>query len=274
MGYSSAIVFIAYIVFNYLCGTIFTQSSNAYWIVAVILGILSMITMFVGYKYSDISGGAFILFAILLALGYTFNSMNIGKLKNASDTNFENYKTKTLVSTSSFLFFGIFAYTINGYESDCHNRPEFLCNADMILLLLLANISIYQLIIYLREIKAFSKKTKNSSNTSTPELFNILIISLWQLYIYFLSDGFTNGRIAKQIGSGDPANMYEIFSSLSIFIIIGFLYFTIHLSNECESSEKIENIKEVTYNMIGTTITIIIILILYNTGKLDVILDK
>jgi hypothetical protein len=277
MSYSSAIVFIAYIVFNYLCGTIFTQSSNAYWIVAVILGFLSIVIMGIGYKSSNISGGAFALFAILLASGYIFNSMNIGKLKNASDTDFENYKTKTLVSTSSFLFFGLFAYIINRYESDCYSIPEFLCDTDMILLFLLANISIYQLILYLREIKVFSKKTKNASdvsNTSTPELFNILILSLWQLYIYFLSDGFTAGRISKQIGSGNAANMYEIFSSLSIFIIIGFLYFTIHLSNQCESSEKIDNIKEVTYNMIGTTITTIIILILYNTGKLEVSLNK
>ena len=42
MSYSNIIVFLGYIVYNYLSGTIFTPKNNIYWIVAIIMGLVSI----------------------------------------------------------------------------------------------------------------------------------------------------------------------------------------------------------------------------------------
>ena len=60
--------------------------------------------------------------------------------------------------------------------------------------------------------------------------------------------------------------MYEIFSALSIFVIAGFLITNITLTYECDkwkNNKNIDDIKEISYNMVCTTVTTIIILLLF-----------
>ena len=113
--------------------------------------------------------------------------------------------------------------------------------------------------------KIYSINASNTENSDTG-LSIIGLICLWQFYIYFLSDGFTDGRMIssiKQMGSGNPKTMYEIFSGLSIIVITGFIINNIYLSSQCvkwKNDETINNSKEITYNMVCTTISTIIIL--------------
>ena len=106
----------------------------------------------------------------------------------------------------------------------------------------------------------------DSIDKSTYTSFTILILCLWQFYIYFLADGFREGRIIpalKQTGSSDSNSMYEFFSFLSILIIMGYVINNYILSTQCRewyNKNMVNNIREITYNIIGTTITTIIII--------------
>jgi hypothetical protein len=268
MSFSNIIAFIGYIVYNYLSGTIFTPKNNAYWIVGIIMGILSIGLIGYGNYYETMNWKVFGGFFVLLGLGYTFNIWNISKT-NASDTHLENYQTKTNISTTLFLICGLFAYILNYYEGDRCSTPEFLCNTDMIMLFIIANISVYQFVHFFRLDDTKLYTTSKDTDTSKTGIFNIAILCLWQFYIYFLSDGFTDGKLIsniKQYGSGDKKTMYEIFSALSIFVIAGFLITNITLTYECDkwkNNKNIDDIKEISYNMVCTTITTIIILLLF-----------
>ena len=131
------------------------------------------------------------------------------------------------------------------------------------------NISIYQFVHVFRLADNKLLYTDKNTDSSSNGIFNIAILCLWQFYIYFLSDGFTDGKImsnVKQIGSGDKKTMYEIFSALSIFVIGGFLVTNLILTFECDkwkNEKNIDNIKEISYNMICSTVTTIIILLIF-----------
>tara|TARA_B100001094_G_scaffold47375_1_gene42622 strand:- start:5489 stop:6316 length:828 start_codon:yes stop_codon:yes gene_type:complete len=272
MGYLNAIVFLGYIVYNYLTGSILTPKNDAYWITAICMFILSIGLLTYGNydKDNGINWFVLITFIVILFLGYGSNAYNMSKLKNASDTHLEHYQNKTNISTSLFLICGLFAYILNYYEGDRCYTPEFLCNKNMIMMFVLVNISIYQ---FVHTFRLMGNKTlyttDKDTDVSNTGIFNIAILCLWQFYIYFLSDGFTDGKILsnmKQTGSGNKKTMYEIFSALSIFVIAGFLGTNIALTYECDkwkNNKMIDDVKEISYNMVCTTVTTIIILTLF-----------
>ena len=190
------------------------------------------------------------------------NDKNIELIEN-------NYSLKTLASTIAFLFVGIIAWYINRKETgnSCENSYELLCNFNIIILFIISSISIYQLINLLRFEKVLFLDDSDSIDKSTYTSFTILILCLWQFYIYFLADGFREGRmipaLLKQTGSSDSNSMYEFFSFLSILIIIGYVINNYILSTQCRewyNKNMVNNIREITYNIIGTTITTIIII--------------
>jgi hypothetical protein len=259
------IVFLGYIVYNYLAGSLFDKGDKYwYFISAAILFIVSCALLLIknGTKVA-------LLFMLFLAIGYASTAFNMYYLKSASDTTIENYQMKTKISTTLFLMCGLFAYILNYYESnDCYSN-ELLCNKSILMIFLIANISIYQMVHFSRQHikKIYSINASNTENSDTG-LSIIGLICLWQFYIYFLSDGFTDGRMIssiKQMGSGNPKTMYEIFSGLSIIVITGFIINNIYMSSQCvkwKNDETINNSKEITYNMVCTTISTIIILTL------------
>jgi hypothetical protein len=270
MSYSNIIVFLGYIVYNYLSGTIFTPKNNIYWIISIIMGLVSIGLLAYGnYDGNGINWIKLSMFIAILAIGYGSNIYNLSKLKNASDTHLEHYQNKTVISTSLFLLCGLFAYMLNYYEGDRCYTSEFLCNTDIVMIFILANISIYQFVHAFRLTGNKLLYTDKNTDSSSNGIFNIAILCLWQFYIYFLSDGFTDGKImsnVKQIGSGDKKTMYEIFSALSIFVIGGFLVTNLILTFECDkwkNEKNIDNIKEISYNMICSTFTTIIILLIF-----------
>ena len=187
----------------------------------------------------------------------------------------DNYSLKTLTSTIAFIFVGIIAWYINRKETgnSCENSSELLCNFNIILLFIISSISIYQFINWLRLKKVLFLDDSNELDKSSYITFTILILCLWQFYIYFLVDGFRDGRIIptlKQMGSGDSNSMYEVFSFLSIIILIGFGINNYILSTQCRdwySKNMVNHIRELSYNMIGTTITSIIIIMVLS-GRL------
>ena len=180
-----------------------------------------------------------------------------------------------MASTIAFLFVGIIAWYINRKETgnSCENSSELLCNFNIILLFIISSISIYQFTNWLRLKKVLFLDDSNELDKSSYITFTILILCLWQFYIYFLVDGFRDGRIIptlKQMGSGDSNSMYEVFSFLSIIILIGFGINNYILSTQCRdwySKNMVNHIRELSYNMIGTTITSIIIIMVLS-GRL------
>ena len=134
MSYSNIIVFLGYIVYNYLSGTIFTPKNNIYWIVAIIMGSVSLGLLAYGNYDDGMKWKIFIMFIIILGLGYGSNIYNLSKLKNASDTHLEHYQNKTVISATAFLLCGLFAYMLNYYEGDRCYTSEFLCNTDIIMI--------------------------------------------------------------------------------------------------------------------------------------------
>ena len=90
--------------------------------------------------------------------------------------------------------------------------------------------------------------------------------------MYFLAGGFSDSSIMTSIPSKISDNynyksdktMYEFFSFISVFVIIAFIVSTEVLIKNCNTDKKLDSkintIKNITGNMIGTTITSIIII--------------
>ena len=278
MGYLNIVVFLGYIVYNYLSGSVLTPKNPWYFIIAIIMGVLSIALLaYSNYDRSNevMNWKIFIIFLILLGIGYGSNIYGISKLENASQTKIEHYQNRILFSTSFFLFCGLIAYGLNFYESDRCNNSEFLCNTDMMIILLIGYISIYQLVHSFRfsDNKTFFISDEDT-DTSKTGILNISILCLWQFYIYFLLDGFTGGTIKTKIsemhGSGNRQTMYEIFSGLSLIVIVGFLLNNILLTNETKKCKNeninkgyVDDIKEVSYNMIITTFVVMFIILFF-----------
>ena len=65
MSFSNIIAFIGYIVYNYLSGTIFTPKNNTYWIVGIIMGVLSIGLIGYGNYYETMNWKVFFIFSII-----------------------------------------------------------------------------------------------------------------------------------------------------------------------------------------------------------------
>ena len=90
-----------------------------------------------------------------------------------------------------------------------------------------------------------------------------------------MADGFRDSKILYGIkdyitrgGGNNQKSMYELFSFLSVFVIIAFIISNEVLIKNC-TSDKLKNfentknsINSITWNMIGTMITTIIIILI------------
>ena len=281
MGYLEPIVFVIFIVYAILAGSFYKVGNNI-WnnIYPAIAGLITLLSLGYYTFKEDKERGLHILLLLVLIGGYVFICWNMNLINTKKDdknikTIEDNYSLKTLTSTIAFIFVGIIAWYINRKETgnSCENSSELLCNFNIILLFIISSISIYQFTNWLRLKKVLFLDDSNELDKSSYITFTILILCLWQFYIYFLVDGFRDGRIIptlKQMGSGDSNSMYEVFSFLSIIILIGFGINNYILSTQCRdwySKNMVNHIRELSYNMIGTTITSIIIIMVLS-GRL------
>ena len=228
--YLEIILSITFIVYVILAGSLYKVGDDI-WnnIYAVIAGLITLFSLGFYAKENKKERGFYILLLLVIIGGYVFTCWNMNLINTKKDdknikTIEDNYSLKTLASTIAFLFVGIIAWYINRKETgnSCQNSSELLCNFNIILLFIISSISIYQFINWLRLKKVLFLVDSNELDKSSYITFTILILCLWQFYIYFLVDGFRDGRIIptlKQIGSGDSNSMYEVFSFLSIIFL-------------------------------------------------------
>ena len=270
------LIFVGYIVYNYLFGIIFDKRYMLwYWIY-----MCSIALSLVGLIYNDYASNKsrVILFVVFIVIGtalLTFNMFYLGgdKIdKEKIDDVIKDQQSKTNWSTSLFVIAGLIAYVTNTgiIGSGC---KDILCDDINIIIFIIANICVYQLFntLKLTGFGGFKSDTSSESNI----LINVGILTLWQIYMYFLAGGFSDSSIMTNIKSkiSDDYNyksdktMYEFFSFISIFVIVAFMVSNEILIRNCKTDDTnksfitIKNtIKNITWNMIGTTITSMIII--------------
>jgi len=262
--------FIAFIVYNILIGTIYNKN-NGIWIYGGgIISLLILLTiLFFVVKKNEGSYTKLLLFIFFIIFGTIMQTWNMINLQKKSNDDINEHKHKTNWSTGLFVFAGIVAYGLN--YSSCDGSGEILCSANNVMIFIIANISVYGLINLLKNLGTLNKDKYNSDSV----IFHVGILTLWQIYLYFLSDGFRDSKILYGIkdhitrgGGNNQKSMYELFSFLSVFVIIAFIISNEVLIKNC-TSDKLKNfentkssINSITWNMIGTMITTIIIILI------------
>ena len=277
MGWSiiNIIVFIIYILYNIVTAVVIdveTQEKMWYIITSISGIIISIIALIInGNMYKN--WFQIIMYMIFISAGYGLSAGYISTIiEKKDDIAAVNYKSKILFSSIFFTFVGFASFGLNKYLGEsCDYSKELLCDFNTILILITSNLVIYKCInlLKLHGNNWIWKKTDNKSESA--DIGIILFLCLWQFYIYFLIDGFRGGmlrNVSLKTATKDKS-ISEIFSGFSIFIILMLLIFSFITNDKCKEWNKpedinyVNNIKEISYNMImNTIISIIIIFIL------------
>jgi len=265
------IVFMIYLLFNLISISILdiNDKKSVYLVGGIVTLIVSFAILGIYYfNTTDLSYSIPILLSIILIFGYSFTIATIYQNIEKKDEQITaTLKVKVLLSSFIFPLVGMISYFINSMLGDC-NDSELLCNKSIIMILILSNIVIYNSINYLKLYGNNWIWQTNDDEKNTSDIGIIFILSLWQFYIYFLVDGFRGGNIRSIHTNAtnsptDNKTITEMFSGLSIIIIITLLINTFVSNSQCEKWKNtlhINNFKEISYNMIVNTLFSIIII--------------
>jgi len=265
------LTFLAFIVYNILSGTLFNKDDQMWYIIyciglTLLIGILSAVVYNKRGSYKKL--GLFIFFIVAGTFILTWNMVSLQNIKN--DDLIEDHKIKTNWSTGLFVLAGIIAGTFNNVVSYCDGSGEILCSANNIMLFIIANIAVYHLFNLLKIENTGGFKQEKSSSENI--MLHIGILTLWQIYLYFLADGFRDSTMLSSLkehitrgGSNGQKTMYQIFSFISIFVILAFIVSNEVLIKNCKADklkgfENTKNsINSITWNMVGTMATTMMI---------------
>ena len=276
------ILFLIYVLYNIITISVLDNDQSR-WIHGLVggsIGFLSIVSLFIYYiktKESDESNILFvILFGIILITGYVFSILNTVKNINDKDGNDKDenkiniLRSKTIISGLLFTMVGAISWLLNFLLSDCNSINELLCNKNIVIILILSNIVVYNSINYLKLhgsdlIWIKDKEDKKDEENIGMDSGVIIMLCLWQVYIYFLVDGFKGvdfSNIITKNSSGDKT-IPGMFSGLSVFVILSLLIITFISNSQCESwknTRHVNNFKEISYNMLMTTVLSVIII--------------
>ena len=267
------LTFLAFIVYNILSGTIYNKD-NRLWYILYCVGLSVMLAILFGVVYN--SKGIkrkLLLFIFFIIAGTIIQTWNMVMLQNKKDDDLiADHKTNTNWSTGLFVVAGIVAGSLNSVASDCDGSGEILCSANNIMLFIIANITVYQFINLLKNLGWGLNKDKTSNENI---MLHVGILTIWQIYLYFLADGFRDSTILSSLkdhitrgGGNGHKTMYQLFSFISIFVIISFIVSNEVLIKNCTADklkgfENTKNsINSITWNMVGTMATTVIIVFL------------
>jgi hypothetical protein len=268
------ITFLAFIVYNILSGTIYNKDNSLwYYLYCVGLSVMLAILFFVVGRNKG-SYTKLLLFIFFIIAGTIIQTWNMVMLQNKKDDDLiADHKTNTNWSTGLFVVAGIVAGSLNSVASDCDGSGEILCSANNIMLFIIANITVYQFINLLKNYNSMGLKKDKTRNENI--MLHVGILTLWQIYLYFLADGFRDSTILSSIkdhitrgGATGHKTMYQLFSFISIFVIIAFIVSNEVLIKNCTADklkgfENTKNsINSITWNMVGTMTTTVIIVFL------------
>lgn len=266
------LTFLAFIVYNILSGTIYNKD-NRLWYILYCVGLSVMLAILFGVVYSGGITLKLLLFIFFIIAGTIIQTWNMVMLQNKKDDDLiADHKTNTNWSTGLFVVAGIVAGSLNSVASDCDGSGEILCSANNIMLFIIANITVYQFINLLKNLGWGLNKDKTSNENI---MLHVGILTLWQIYLYFLADGFRDSTILSSLkdhitrgGGNGHKTMYQLFSFISIFVIIAFIVSNEVLIKNCTADklkgfENTKNsINSITWNMVGTMATTVIIVFL------------
>jgi len=220
------------------------KSSLNYWLLFIVIGIVSTVVA---------------------------NMMYTKQLSDdEKETYMNNYKIKTLTSIFLFMIIGLIAYFIAELIGDkCTNtNPELLCSKSFISVFILMAIFVYYAINFWKKYIKWGFIEDNNNDDNTSDWSNILLIGLWQFYLYMVIDGFSGGLIvnAKSINNnyyygGGSSNIFEMVTILTIIYIIGNFIMQSITNHECDKWKnvgRVNNIKEMQANITITTIISVI----------------
>ena len=253
------IIFIA--IPGYAKVNVFTKFSESVWgnLFTLLLTLaLIIINGFNIFKEQNFMNMWYIIisFVIIICLYVNTESNYI-----ETDESRENYKNMITSCVFSFFTAGGFAYLINKVlGSSCTSDSlELLCNPSLLVLFITMCIGVYYTIITIKNSNSdiLFKKTEQSKYEF--EGIFIIIIALWQLYLYMVLDGF-------KLSSDN--NMYQIIPILTIIYIL-YSYITDRvLINQCndwgDNVSSINNITEINTNIVVTTLIGALIVISFN----------
>ena len=263
------IIFIGYLVYNFLSWNIFNKDNSAWYIIYGISLVVSLGLLF--WMEKDGPYKKFGLFALFTLFGTGLLTSNMIIVSNASDTDGKivlGQQTRTNWSTALFLVAGVISYIFNRVIG-CAGSRDILCDDINVIIFITANLAVYQLFNMLK-LKKHGFAEDSSGNT----FIEVGVLTLWQIYMYFLAGGFNDSSImsglkSKILDNHDNTSektMYEYFSFISIFVIIAFIVSNEILIDNCKIDDKNKKfittknaINAITWNMVGTTITSIMI---------------
>jgi len=265
------IITLIYILYNIVTLSVLDKDQNVliHMIVGGVIGFISLSALVYYYLKTQNNSLFLLLFGIILIIGYTFSLINIKKTiddKDISENEINALKTKTMTSGILFTIVGFIAYILNSFMGDCQNINELLCDKNILFLLLLSNIVVYNSINFLKlhgRGWIWNKDDKDDKDNISMDLGVIIMLCLWQLYIYFLVDGFKGARLSDTSSIPQDKSITVLFSGLSVFVILSLLIYLFVTNAQCKKWENIKhinNIKEISYNMLTTSIISIIII--------------
>lgn len=274
--YLTFIISLIYILYNIITLSVIDKDQKLWihMIVALVIGFLSISVLFIYYRYTkdtQTNGLFLLLFGIILIIGYIFSLINVSKTikdKDNDKNEINTLRTKIWISNLGFLFVGGVAYGINSVWGDCQNINELLCDKNIVLLLIISNIVVYNSINFLKLHgqdwiwTKEDKKIEDKENIGI-DLGVISMLCLWQFYIYFLVDGFKGATLLNTPSIPQDKNINVLFSGLSVIVILSLLIYSFVTNAQCEKWKNIKhvnNIKEISYNMLITSIISIIII--------------
>jgi len=208
------------------------------------------------FAWNDNMNITILMIIINLVIGFStiYPKFDNKEEEQSSDT--------SIIAIILFSIAGLIAFFINKYEGEpCGGaNSELLCNKTFIMCYILLSFAVYSFIKLLRKNGWWPF---NSASNNKSELFNILVLSIWQLYIYLLLDGFKDTSLMSSSSSsmygGGLQTMYKIFSYMSLVVLAG-LFISNSLLSASTESDTLKGIKELQYNLITTTILTMIII--------------
>ena len=238
------------------------------WIFGIIGGgFLGLALLLVGLSYHNnliFRNESIMIGIIFLLIGVPIIIDKIKKNKNE-----DSHKDDMVgsVTISFFLAIGLIIHLIISNIQSCGTGyDELLCRGIFILIIIFMNFSIYNGAKLLKKHKLAVYKEDREIYEHT-NWISMLIMGVWQIYIYMLVDGFKGsnwGSIEKRGGGG---NAYQYFSYTSLFMISTiFIINIVALEKGGKMCEKqsvyIDEMKDVQYQLLVSTVFTLVIVAL------------
>ena len=189
----------------------------------------------------------------------------VNKIKDKDENKDESLDVFSSLSLTLFGFIGFLAHYINHRFGDIcptSGPMEVLCDNKFILIFVFMNFCVINLYSVLKKHKAWPYNSEVNPERYMKYL-NIVVMCIWQIYVYMLIDGFKESgfHYSSLSKGGSNSSMYEIFSYISIFLVIALFVTNIIGFNKCDKNNGyVNDIKELQYNLLTSTILTFVII--------------